>query len=122
MSETVTKVQTPGFRITGGKGFQITFDNGWCLSVQFGWGNYHSARFRKDFSSTKMEEIDREYGQLGSPDAEIAIFDPAGEMFNFGNDTVKGWVKPEEVAHWTNWVSDRLPNERVDTVRRPFYA
>lgn len=27
-------------RITGGKGFGMSFDNGWAVSVQFGYGNY----------------------------------------------------------------------------------
>lgn len=33
-------VAAPGFKITGVKGFHITFENGWTVSVQFGGGNY----------------------------------------------------------------------------------
>jgi len=38
-----------------------------------------------------------------SSTAEIAIWDENdenGEWFNFGSDTVKGWVEPEEVGTW----------------------
>ena len=28
------------FKITRGTGFQMTFENGWTISVQFGYGNY----------------------------------------------------------------------------------
>ncbi len=30
----------PGFYITGGKGFHISFPNGYTMSVQFGPGDY----------------------------------------------------------------------------------
>lgn len=65
-------------------GFQMQFDNGWTVSVMFGKANYISNR-----------EHD---GQ--SADAEIAAWDENGEwyFFNEANGTVKGWVKPDEVA------------------------
>jgi hypothetical protein len=28
------------FKSTENKGFQMTFENGWTISVQFGYGNY----------------------------------------------------------------------------------
>jgi len=30
----------PGFAINRGKGFQVTFENGYTVSVQFGLGSY----------------------------------------------------------------------------------
>jgi hypothetical protein len=35
-----------------------------------------------------------------SKTAEIAIWDKEGTWFSFGYDTVKGWVKTDEVATW----------------------
>jgi hypothetical protein len=32
------------FKSTNNKGFQMTFENGWTISVQFGYGNYCSHR------------------------------------------------------------------------------
>jgi len=54
------------FKITQGRGFQITFDNGLVLSTQFGYSHYCSV---KDY----MKE--EEYGDFHeSPNAEVAVF------------------------------------------------
>jgi len=56
---------TPGFAVTGNKGFHITFPNGVCVSVQFGGGNYCKNYDRP------IPSVDGE----SSPDAELAIWD-----------------------------------------------
>ena len=78
------------FRITDNKGFQITFPNGWTVSVQFGHynycANYHEFEYRP------------------SPDAEIAAW-KGDEWYDFGNDTVKGYVSPAEVLAFMNMIA-----------------
>ena len=69
------------------KGFQMTFANGWTVSIQFGQGNYCDNKY------TKEKHI--------VPDcinAEIAAWDANGIWHDFGNDTVKGYCSPDEVA------------------------
>jgi hypothetical protein len=81
-------------------GFHITFANGWTASVQWGYGNYCANRDKR--------------GKFPSATAEIAAFrdKPNGgsEWHSFGKydpsdpesleQTVKGWVKPEQVAEF----------------------
>ena len=74
------------FRISSGKGFQMTFENGWTVSVQFGNGNYCENRFATD----------HERGE--SVDAEIAAWDKNNVWHDFGHDTVMGWCTADQVA------------------------
>ncbi len=89
------------FYITDGKGFQMKFANGWTASVQWGTGNYCD-HYDMRYSSTANVEA----GQKGSTTAEIAAWDGNGEWHNFGNDTVKGWVSPDEVVAFLSMVSN----------------
>ncbi len=79
-----------GFGITLGRGFHVTFENGWTISVQFGAGNYCSNRHgeAKDNNGTT------------STDAEIAAWPASGEMIEIEEDTVKGHCSPAEVLKW----------------------
>ena len=83
------------FRITQNKGFQMTFENGCTISVQFGYGNYCDNNNHPDgyyfFNGKTMVE---------SSDAEIAIILPNGEFYDFGNDLVKGYCSADEVADY----------------------
>ena len=83
------------FRITDGKGFQMTFENGWTVSVQFGYGNYCANRDNK--SATTLFGIYD--GPVESLTAEIAAWDKNGEWFKFedGQD-VRGYTTPDQVA------------------------
>lgn len=81
--------------ITQNRGFHLTFENGWTISVQIGTGNYCD---RRDYSAVYRQEMSEPIIQ--SPDAEIAIWDKNNNWFDFGNDTVKGWVSTEEIAEW----------------------
>ena len=92
------------FRITRHKGFQIDFENGWCISVQFGAGNYcdnHDREF----------DFEKEMDMLKSTNAEIGIFNPKDELIrhpDYGSkDTVKGWVTPDELVHFINWTAEQ---------------
>ena len=83
------------FKSTNNKGFSMTFQNGWTISVQFGYGNYCSNSHHPEgyFFSKNLEVVE-------CPDAEIAIWDENGEWYNFGSDTVKGYCTVDEVAEW----------------------
>lgn len=75
---------------TAGKGFQMTFANGNTISVMYGVGNYCDNRNR-----LSMEE-----SCTISPDAEIAIWNKKGDWYDFGDDTVKGYLTTDEVAEF----------------------
>lgn len=47
-----------------------------------------------------------------TPDAEVAIFDPNGDMVKFDStdDDVKGWVTPNTLAEIISWASSRKQN------------
>ena len=86
------------FRITDGKGFQISFENGLTISVQFGYGNY---------CANKNEPINSHSANNKCRDAEIAIFPTEGKdsawltnkfLPNKRGEDVVGWIKPDEVA------------------------
>lgn len=84
---------------TRNNGFWITFDNGFRVSVQFGYSNYCENRDDTVTTHTMCKN------------AEIAVFDPKEDFVPLGNrysvregissvdvDNVFGWVSPEEVA------------------------
>jgi len=101
------------FQITGGKGFTMTFANGWTISVQFGTGNYCENR-SLDEDGRRLDEglteyfarRDREVGERGSADAEIAVWNHEKKWVNFGGDTVSGWLSPDDVAEVIGIVSN----------------
>ena len=62
------------FAITDGKGFQITFDNGILVSVQFGCYNY-CENYGKQFLKEWHYRCEREERFWHSNNAEIAVWD-----------------------------------------------
>ena len=96
------------FRITRGKGFQVTFDNGITLSTQFGAGNYCENH------SYDPQELKRPAKDITCSNAEIAIwqdFDKTWltrqaykDLFNEDiEDDVKGWIDTSEWAKLIQW-------------------
>jgi len=81
------------FRTTMNKGFQMTFENGMTISVQFGYGNYSSNRDKAPMDARTVNSVESET-------AEIAIWDSNGTWMNFNHDNVKGWVSADEVADY----------------------
>lgn len=80
------------FKISSPKGFHITFDNGYTLSVQFGPGNYCDNYGRQ----TGTE--DAQCGKDGSATAETAYWSGDGDLINEGNgDMVQGYQTVEQV-------------------------
>lgn len=82
--------QKEGFYITGGKGFHITFPNGWTISVQFGPGNY-CENYGGDFDKKS------EAAEKGSSTAETAYWGPDGEMVDEDGATVQGHQTVDQV-------------------------
>jgi len=70
------------FRITDNKGFQITLDNGYMVSVQFGPGNYSS-----NYSLNMLANMDKPQTALT---AETALIDPEGRFVEYKGDSVQG--------------------------------
>lgn len=87
------------FKITKHRGFQITFENGWTVSVQFGGGMYCD-NYDMDCGKEKGINI------LKCRNAEIAAFDDNREMFEFPDgNTVKGHVSPNETLEFMNKIA-----------------
>lgn len=96
---------------TENRGFQMTFENGWTVSVQFGTNAYCERRsFSPDAYKVSMLPENRIWS---SETAEIAAWDADGYWFKFGDDNsddasspgdgafrdeVKGWCAADEVA------------------------
>ena len=74
------------------KGFHMTFDNNWSISVQIGAMNYCD---NKGGLFEKYED-QAQYRPQECPNAEIAVFSPNGD-YALPND-VEGYLKPEVVA------------------------
>jgi hypothetical protein len=75
-------------RVTGRQGFQVSFDNGWVISVQFGPGSYHTGRTQETrFLAPASPSID----------AEVAAWKEDGRMTRLGRNTVAGWQSIENV-------------------------
>jgi hypothetical protein len=92
------------FTSTFNKGFQMTFENGWTISVQWGARNY--------CENNNFQEYDRDEWTKRDPmydcnNAEVAIWRKEDDKwYTFENgDTVKGWSTPDEVAELINKVS-----------------
>ncbi len=103
-----TATKYPCFRSCRNMGFQMTFSNGWMISVQFGAFNYCSNR---DFNANSAMFLDGPKGTFECANAEVAVFNPDGDFvrpdgFDFSDD-VKGFVTPDEVSFLIRWVSSR---------------
>ncbi len=91
------------FKVTSGSGFHIGFKNGYKISVQFGPHTYSGNRDLFYFDKPGLHSE----GEIPESDsAEIAIFKPDKELYEFEDgDQVKGWCTAEEVAEWVDKVS-----------------
>ena len=85
------------FKISDNKGFQITFDNGYTVSVQFGPGNYGSNRTETYATSMNVSQT--------ASLAETALIDPDGEFVKYDGDDVQGYRNPAEVLELLNYAA-----------------
>lgn len=81
---------------TNNKGFQLTFSNGYTISIQFGMGNYCKNRRDKNMIPT---------GLYSCKDAEIAYWHENSET----EMHIKSHCSANEVAEWINKVSNFSP-------------
>lgn len=105
------------FKITGNRGFHITFPNGITLSTQFGWGNYCN-----NYDKNELMGPNYLIGKLDlmCEDAEVAIFcketwlteDMHREVFEFelGNN-VMGHVNINQWLKILDWCKSNSPLE-----------
>jgi hypothetical protein len=90
------------FVSTHNHGFQMTFDNGITISVQFGVSNYCE---RRSFDISYRGDMDAATPIISSSTAEIAIWHKDSDTwFQFESDQVKGWVTTNEVAEWISYI------------------
>jgi hypothetical protein len=103
------------FKITAGRGFQMTFANGFTMSVQFGPGNYCENYGEYDWTNLAQQE--RDAGLKGSANAEIAAWGgPDNAWLRLSpNDDVKGYVTPDEVIRYMAVIS-QLPPDYVSPI------
>ena len=90
------------------KGFQVTFANGWKVSVMFGAGNYCQNRFER----VNYLDTVRVWGEFHSDDAEVAVITPDGEFSTDfpgcpEDDQVLGWITPETMLEVMNWTANQ---------------
>jgi hypothetical protein len=85
------------FRINDNKGFQITLDNGYTVSVQFGPGNYGS-NYSLDFIANMNKP-------MTALTAETALIDPEGNFVQYKGDDVQGHQTPNDVLELLNSAS-----------------
>lgn len=91
------------FKIIRGTGFKMIFENGWTISVQFGYGNYCDNNRHPDGF-----DFGKNLDTVQSSDAEIAIWNSEGTWYTFEDgDTVKGYCSADEVATWIEFTKNQ---------------
>jgi hypothetical protein len=104
-------------------GIHFQFDNGFIISIQYGWGNYCDNRNKDEVDGLIVIDFETvNSGPHKSSNAEIAImhedkdkrFLKTNKLMPFGNDsalgdTVAGWIETEKIFNVIEWVR-RLPS------------
>jgi len=88
------------FQSGSNKGFNITFANGFTISVQFGPGNYCDNYHCVDFDAPAkaMQDRNNACGVWGSKTAEVAIIKPDNSFYKIDKDSdVVGYQTPADV-------------------------
>ena len=96
------------FSANQNKGFNITFPNGWTVSVQFGPYNYcDHYDTEADFDAPSKVEVWK------ATTAEVAAWIKSNGnsyddiWYNFGDDEVKGYMSPKEVLEFMNMIASK---------------
>ena len=79
------------------KGFHMTFENGYTLSVQFGMGNYCMNRYEPSDEGV-FETMQKYIGPEECKDAETAIWDVNGDFLKYKGEDVQWHQTPDDVA------------------------
>ena len=85
------------FRITDNKGFQITYDNGYTVSVQFGPGNYSS-----NYNLSMLENMGK---PMTANTVETALIAPDGSFVAYKDDDVQGYQDAAGVLELLDYAS-----------------
>ena len=80
------------FKITQSKGFHLSFENGYTVSVQFGRGNYSS-----NYHLDSMTQSDT---------AEFAAWGPDEDFLEIEGHDVHGYLTADEVLRLINLVAN----------------
>jgi hypothetical protein len=106
-----------GFTITNGRGFQVTFKNGYTVSVQFGRGNYCQNQTVSNPILQMVEAMQPFTGDVVCPDAEVAVWKDDGELIPLrryhNNDSVGGYFTPAKVLNLLNWAAKQKKERGV---------
>ena len=99
------------FVATNNKGFQMTFENGFRISVQWGVGNYCQRKEDGEYG----ESMKTEFWESNS--AEIAVFNKDREFITITNypDVVTGWLNTDKVAKVITVVQSATTKEEIET-------
>ena len=99
------------FNSTHNKGFQMTFDNGFRISVQWGHGNYCAVKDQGMWGDEQKEDY------WDSVSAEIAVFGENDNMISLRGDDcfdqVAGWLGTDTVAKVIAIVSSAKTEEEL---------
>ena len=104
------------FVATRNKGFAMTFDNNYTISVQWGTENYCEKKHTNGTFGTHPTDP-MEHKRWDSLSAEIAVFE-GEEMINIstdGVDAVIGWLGTDDVAKIIAIVSSSKSVEEIQT-------
>ena len=98
-NENVKEANKKKIKICHNKGFHLTFENGWTVSVQFGVGNYCENH------DNPIEEF-REIGKVAyaSDDAEVWAWDSEGNHYP---KEPLGYQTPEQLLKLMNKISKK---------------
>ena len=97
------------FVATQNKGFAMTFENGFGISVQWGTENYCE---KKSFN-TDIDPVDPHRWE--SLSAEIAIYKDK-KFIDLGDDQVIGWLSADEVAKVIAILQSAHPDNQEEMV------
>ena len=89
------------------KGFKMTFENGFTISVQWGIGNYCSVRDKDEFNAPKKQDF------WDSASCEIAVFDNDGGFIELNDSMVAGWLSTDTVAKVMTIVSSAKTSKEI---------
>lgn len=84
--------------ITRNSGFQMTFSNGWTVSVQWGPGNYCENRDHSTMEDLAAHFRGDSKAFTQCVNAEVAAWDKDGNWHKFEHDEVMGWLTADQVA------------------------
>lgn len=106
----MSKSNSPTFRCCRNQGFQVSFSNGWLISVQF--GNWHYCSNKGKGATDLKSFMEQPLGDYESSDAEIAVLSPSGDFvkpdgFDGFEYDVKGFCNPDDFSRLVQWVASR---------------